>query len=539
MTAITLQRFSGANNAIDPRMLADHVGAKVVNMRPGSASLSPWRSPGSVLDAVQAGHSTIYRMGRDQAGQSQWWLSWSGVVDAMRGFDGSDPVERTFFTGSGTPKWTDTTLALSGKPYPQAARELAVPAPATAVAASLTTNGTGTDGIVYHVETFVNELGWESAPSPVSAGLTCKPGAAIALNLLSTPPNGSYGLATRRIYRTQPGATGNTEFFFLRELPIGATSTTDDGRALGEVLETVGWMTPPANGHSLIGLWGGMAAMLSGKTVHFCEPGSLYAWPAKYDQDMQDTGVAAAAWEQNLLVLTTGNPVLFSGTDPLGMSASRLSVSYPCVSKRSAVSFGHGVVWASSEGLAYVGSGGQRLLTEGVIDQERWALMRPADMVAARYGRFYVAFIPTAGAPVAGFMIDPLSPGDGFIDLDTSYVAAHYDPIANALCVADAAGQIRQWDAGSIRMSATWRSKVYTYPEPINFALCRVIADAYPVTVTVFADGAQKYARTVDSMSPIWLASGFTALAWQVEVSSTHRVQGVQLAQDLAELERG
>ncbi|WP_230685400.1 hypothetical protein, partial [Streptococcus pneumoniae] len=84
----------------------------------------------------------------------------------------------TYYTGDGTPKWTDNSIGLTGgPPYPQASRELAVPAPTTAPAIALTTDGTGTDATRYYVETFVNDLGWESAPSPISTGLVCKPGA--------------------------------------------------------------------------------------------------------------------------------------------------------------------------------------------------------------------------------------------------------------------------------------------------------------------------------------------------------------------------
>ena len=94
MTAITLLSFGGQNTAIDPRGLADRLATSAVNVKPGSGSLKSWRDVGAVLDTVPAAPKTIYRMGRDQAATpASWWLSWSTVVDVIRGFDGSDQAE--------------------------------------------------------------------------------------------------------------------------------------------------------------------------------------------------------------------------------------------------------------------------------------------------------------------------------------------------------------------------------------------------------------------------------------------------------------
>ncbi|NYW24490.1 hypothetical protein C6506_28775, partial [Escherichia coli] len=104
--------------------------------KPGRGDLRPWRNPATVA-TVPAGRQTIYRMGRDVASDANYWLSWTGVVHAVRGFDTADTTERTYYTGDGAPKVTDNTIALASAPYPTASRPLGLPAPASAPLASV------------------------------------------------------------------------------------------------------------------------------------------------------------------------------------------------------------------------------------------------------------------------------------------------------------------------------------------------------------------------------------------------------------------
>ena len=77
---------------------------------------------------------TIYRIGQDVISDAVYWLQWTTVVHAVRGFESPDTTERTYFTGSGAPKWTNNVIGLSGgAPYPQVSRDLGVPTPFTAL----------------------------------------------------------------------------------------------------------------------------------------------------------------------------------------------------------------------------------------------------------------------------------------------------------------------------------------------------------------------------------------------------------------------
>lgn len=543
-TTITLTGFAGAVLRAHPRSLPESIGVSMIDAEPGHSDLRPLRGRLTVATVpTSPQRKTIYRLGRDAVNDAAYWLSWSTIVHAARGFDGEDTTERTYFTGSGTPKWTDNVIGLAGgAPYPQGVRELAVPAPTIAPQVAMGTDGaTGTESTVFYVETFVNELGWESAPGPVSTGLLAKPGAIINIgNIapLEAPPSGAYGINRRRLYRTQAGTTGAAEFFFLMEVAIATTSVTDDARALGSLLETAGWIPPPADAHSLIPLWGGMTSVLSGKRILFSEPDAPYTYPAKYDIPTLDKPLASAKWEQNMVVLTTGRPVLVQGTGPDSMDDSQLALSQPLASVQGVVSMGHGVCWPSNEGLAYVGTAGQADLVRTILTPAQWKAMQPSTMVAGRWGRFYVCSYDD-GAGRKGFMIDPLAP-TGIYHLSTGFEACFYDELADALFVLEG-GAVRKFDAGA-SLAPSFTSKRFLQTTPRNFRAAKVVATAFPVTLTITArwvdnSGTERTnveVRTVNNDRAFALKDGFLADDWQIRVQGA--VQAVRLAEDERDL---
>ena len=544
-TTINLTGFAGANLAEHPRHLPESVGVSIIDAEPGHADLRSMRAAVTVATVPSSPQrKTIYRLGRDTVNDANYWLSWSTIVSAIRGFDGDDPTERTYFTGSGTPKWTDNAIGLTGgAPYPQGTRELAVPAPTTKPQIAMTTAGTGTESTNFYVETFVNDLGWESAPGPVSDGLLMKPGAIVAIGntiALEAAPAGNYGINRRRIYRTQTSTSGAADFFFLREIAIATTSTSDDARTLGDLMATAGWIPPPADAHSLIALWGGMTAMLAGKRILFSEVNAPYTYPEKYDIPTLDKPLMTLAWEQNLLVLTTGRPVLCQGTGPDSMDDSRLALSQPLASVQSAVAMGHGACWASNEGLAYAGSTGQAILTLGVLTPRQWRAMNPSTMVAGRYGRFYVCSY-NDGSGRKAFMLDPLAPA-GIWFLSSGFDACFYDDLADALFVLEG-GNVRKFDAGT-QLVAKFTSKRFMQTTPRNFCAAKVVATTYPITLTVTArwvddtgaEIAHVESRTVVNDQGFTLQDGFLADDWQIEVQAPESVQAVRLAMSFDDL---
>jgi hypothetical protein len=300
---------------------------------------------------------------------------------------------------------------------------------------------------------------------------------------------------------------------------------------------TTGWEPPPADLKCLTGLWNGMMAGISGRSLRFCEPYKPYAWPIEYEIVPPDvTPIALGVWSKNMLVMTTGRPYLVNGSDPASLSDDPIEWDQACVSVRSVADVGHGVVWASPDGLAYFGAKGPVLLTAGLMNREDWQAIKPDTIVGAQYEGAYMGFYSLdGGATRKGFLIDPLNPR-GVYFLEQGYAAAWFDKLQDALYVLDGTN-VKKWEGSSSQMTATFKSKAFRCPRPMNMSHLEVIADAYPVTVKVFADGALTETRTITSQSPVTLKAGFLATDWQVEVATAvGGVQGVAIATSIDEL---
>ena len=650
MSIIRVAGFLGENRALHPMMLPEGVGSTSTNQKPGKGDLRPWLAPVTVA-SVLSGRKTIYRMGRDTPSDTNYWLSWATAVNVVRGFNASDNAERTYFTGSGTPKWTDNIKALTSTPYPTASRELGVPAPSSAciLAASTpsitagafvigtsyviatigTTNfvavgasantvgatftatgvgaGTGTvtsnaaTEVRFYSYTYVNDIGDESAPSPVSAKLTCKPDDTVTISSLASPPGGSYGINRIRVYRTSSGTTG-TDFLFLRELgttaviaaaaaargtvytivtlgttdfrligaitnTLGVTftatgagtgtgtissttvttaNTTDDNRLLGEIIPSGTWLTAPGVPQGglynlteptlvqLTGMWNGMMAGISGRSVRVCEAYQPSAWPVAYEiLPAETTPVALAVYGQTLLVLTNGNPILVSGGSPDALDEAPVEFLQACVAPLSVVSMGHGVAYASPDGLAYVGSSGARIITAGMMNREDWQAINPTTIIGCMHERRYFGFY-TQGTRKA-FVIEPENP-KGIYFLDFGADAIYVDDLQDALYILDGLN-IQKWDSGSA-LTTLFKSGTFRLPKPVKaFACAEVVADSYAsVVFKLYADGVLKHTQTVLNSDPFRLPPGYTAQNFQVEVASTSPVQGMAMAHSIQEL---
>lgn len=556
---IAIQPAGGAVSATNPKLLADSVGVDSRNNKPGHGDLRPWSEPLAVY-AVPVGTKTIYRMGRDVVSDTLYWLTWNNVVHAIHGFVSGDTTERTYYTGDGPPKQTNNVIGLAAPPYPSAWRYLGVPAPDQALVVTPLDTGVAEDvEIRYYTYTYVTDLGEESAPGPVSAQVTCKTDDTLSITNVAAPPAGSYGINRIRFYRTQSGTEGDSEFYFLREEISTVTNTTDDGRALGEVMPTDGWAVPPATLTYLTAMWNGMAAAINtlDGSVRYCIAYKPYAWPIEYETLTPNAkAVALVVFGQRMLILTNGRPMLVSGSGPNALDEQPLEIAQSCAAPRSAVGLGHGAAWASPDGLVYFGDAGPKVVTAGILTREQWQAMNPESMIGTAFEGAYFGSYLDAGNVRRGFFIDCVAPA-GMFYLDKGYTAMYRDESQDALYVLDGVN-IKKWDAGEALMTATFVSKVFI-GVPRNFSAGRVESDGYPVTVTydaldlapaVVAEALARlpalltspnattlrYEVSIVNNKPFRLPAGFEARAHQVSVETQAPVQWVLLATSTDEL---
>lgn len=457
MTILKLTAFTGEAPRVTPRLLPD-TGAQIAqDVRLEDGELSPFRKPFPIHELVLAPDTevkTIYRHG----GQ---WLHWPTVVHAAPG-----PVneDRLYYTGDGAPK-----VRMGDDVYP-----LAVPHPQNAPAAAVTGAGTGDAYTRLYVRTFVTEFGEESEPSPISNEVLWQSGQTVTLSGLDAAPAGR-GITLERIYRSQTSATGNTQLYFIAERATSSADFIDNVPVEGfvEPLPSLNWNQPPDDLAGLVSLPNGMMAAYAGKQLYFCEPYRPHAWPQAYILTTDYDIMGLAAYGTTLVVATTGNPYIVSGTAPESMVMEKLELNMPCLSQQGMVDLGYSVAYPSHDGLVVVQGGAANVVTAGLMTRDQWLKLKPAELVCGQfYGRYFASYEYTDsdGALKFGTLIVDLTGDSPFIIRSRHKADAFFYDIKSGSLFMAIEGVIYEWDS---RLGAndtfTWRSKAFVTPQPTNF----------------------------------------------------------------------
>ncbi|RME56705.1 hypothetical protein D6779_10105 [Candidatus Parcubacteria bacterium] len=417
---------------------------------------------------------------------------------------------------------------------------------------------------------------------------------------------GAYNIVSKRIYRTNTSG-GVSEFQFVAEIPLAQVSYNDSiqSQNLGEVLPSADYDPPPSNLAGLVSMPNGIIAGFSGNEICFSEPYQPHAWPVKYRQSLKlppgGEIVGLGVYGNTLVVLTTGEPYVLTGSHPSMMSMDKLEIAQPCVSQRSIVDMGYGVAYASPDGLMVISPSGPQLFTEQLFTREDWQTFNPSSIHAYFLDGRYIAFYDTTPAtwsgtlsvhmgmrvyptvpnnlryraltsgltgtveptwptvagqtvvdgevtwiaetdvtPVkGGFILDPRNPEAGLTRINAYYDAGYVDLQSDVLYLADSTvGQagLWIWNYASTDMTYTWRSKKFQAAKPTNFSCAQVIAETYPVTVNIYADGVLKHTQSVVSSDLFRLPGGFLATDWEIEIVGTSRVRAVYMTESVDEL---
>jgi len=536
---IKIPTFNGVSPRLTPRALPETFATVARDTKLWNGSLRPWRAPLTVRTVALPGVTrSIYRFGQDAPTDADYWFTWTTDVDVVR-----SPVatgERTFFSGDGPPKVTDTTLALTGGGLlPNASYTLGVPSPTSAPAVTVSGTAGPNEQPVdrYFVYTFVNSWGEEGGASPVSALASATSSQTITLSALQVP-TGQQGFSTKRIYETQ-GTGAAADFYLVAEVAAGAPSaafpanvaatpsTTSTG--VGSLLETAAFIPPPADLRCLRLLPGPTLCGLSGNKLRFSAFRYPYAWPAVLEYPFEYDPVAIGVYGNTVVVATKGLPYMVQGLDPEAMQTTKLEFQYACVSKLSMVEIGGGVAWAAPDGLVLADTSGVRLLTEDHFDPDQWKALAPESMRCVWWNRRIVIFYDTG--TVRGSII--LQPGAEPVFSTVWGSAAWVDPLRGALYVA-IDNDIRRFDAGAA-LTYAWRSKIYRTPRALNFSAGHVKADG-PVTLRLYGDGVLRHTRTVINDRPFRLPAGYQASDWQVELEGASEVFSAAIAEVMDEL---
>lgn len=524
---LTWTQFSGIRPKVDERLLPTGNAQVANNVNTEHGGLAPLAGTSLMVNLTKTSVKTIYRFGLALNSSTQHWFHWNTDVDVVKGPIANDTGERTYWTGDGVPKYTTNALGTAGSNLPSASRRLGVPPPATmptlAASGVAATDGTSETRVYFY--TLVTDNGEESAPSTAaSVKITVGQGVQLS-NLVTTASNGAV-LSAKRIYRAQRGV-----YLFVAEIPIGTTTYNDvvPSDALGEACPSLAWDQPSDTMYALTGGANGMMAALDGYTVRLCEPFRPHAWPMDYAQTLMYPGVGIGFFGSSFVILTTGAPYVLTATHPKSATIGPAEFYQPCVSKRSIVSTGADVLWASPEGLVALGQGGANVLTKDIFTADQWLALKPDTMVGEWHEGWYVgAYNPGGG--IRSFMFRPAT--QEWIDLPGIAITAMYrDTVTDALYVC-VSNQVHKFRAGAM-LSYTWKSQEVITPLA-DFTAARVTGD-YPVTFKLWRNGVVRYTKTVLRDEPFKLPAGL-GREWAVEVSGTSRVLGIALGTSEGEM---
>ncbi len=389
----------------------------------------------------------------------------------------------------------------------------------------------------------------------------------------------------KRIYRTV--GTGGT-FLYVGEVPVATTTFNDTVVAadLGEELPTADSLPPPKNLISLISLPNGCLAGIAGNELCFSDPYMPYSWPLRNRYAFSGVGVAVVASSNSVIVLTQSFPVLYTGSDPEGMSGSTLETYAPCVSKRGAVDIGGEVIYPSFDGLWVVSPGAVNRITKNLYREEEWSAINPQSFVAAFHdGQYYARYSLGTGSRI---LVVDLNEPDSVVEIDQDVSALYRNEYDGKLYVA-LGSQLFEWDSDAGRAyTGDWLSGTMQMPSLINLSVAQVHADfsgstqidsvqlqentalialgpdavaghlnghellsfevngsyILPVAVanpkrvqfTLYVNEVPVFTKNVTSSMPFRLPAGFLSEVYSIGISANTRTYSVAVATSVAEL---
>ncbi len=514
--------FLGEVPAISPAYLEDQNAQVSTNVDFEQASLRPLRGLLGVRDtALDATPEALFKY------DDETWYEWAEDTDVVRAVAANDQYERTHFSNSSGLRVTTKTKATASAPYPDSSYQLGVPLPATRPTVSA---ASGSDELRYYVYTCVNIWGEESPPSQTSSGITINNGATVTVGGLNHNDGDFAPVDHYNIYRTLDGS-----FFYVGSTTGTPSSFTDDFELVQEQLPSEEWDSPPTDLRGLTFISDGVLMAFRGNEVRACEPGLPHAWPVRYKFPTEHNVVDIRPIEGGAVVLTEGEPYLLLGQTPGAMGMVPLRQPYRCLAKRGVAKVQGIVVFPTPRGLVGVTNAGAQLLTAGVFDKDDWDALNAVTFRAFNYRNWYVAAYTDKGGAHKGFMFDPTQPQAGITRFTGINVRGRYrDPSTGDVFVA-IGDKVYQWNA-SEKSRYFWKSKRHDFVRPGRIKVAEVLAEDYPVTLTVYRDGQSQARVSIGSKEPVRVPNPALGRTYELSVESDKEVYDITVATTMDEL---
>lgn len=416
------------------------------------------------------------------------------------------------------------------------------------------TTGTGDSIATYtdYVSTYVSEFFGDlaiSAPSPASREVLLGLTPSIKVTTATSLPAGfdEYGITGKLLWRRVTATDGTTVYRLLTPtaLPIAQADYLDtklDSALEEAILDTAGWAPPPADAHSIVVGANGITYVASKNQTfpsaanqpHAYNP--LWAVPLTYDYPV----VGQASIASDVYALTQAHPYVITGTDPSAQSAQRLSKPLGCVSAASiATSERVGVIYASSDGLAYCNRADVGLLTSALLSEREWQQFNPSSIHGTVYDGYYVGFYDT-GTERGGFIVDLSSDSLGLGRLDFFATALWLNPLTgNMHMVVD--GVHVTFNTGDALMAFEWNSGLVLMDRPTSFERARIELGegSGAVTMGVYYDDAIIATKAKSDSREFLLPAKVARDSAYFKLAGSRKVRRAMLAESIEELQWG
>lgn len=547
-----------------PRLLPDGFAQSAVNAKLEDGSLSPLRGS-RLAKTFDSDTDAIYR----HKGE---WLRFRGTINAAPGPIASD---RLYYTKpEGRPK-----MYVNGVTY-----NLALPRPAKALQVRipkyldtvrlkkesgdyiLAEDGDILAGgldpqeddpnlnvTIVYTYTFVSIFDEESEPAPPSDEVLWSPNNTVIITNFEQLDDRFYDRIDRiRVYRSQTSASGETDFYFVKEMDAQGRRTWKDSphkNKLGEPIQSLDYNAPPDNLDGLVAMPGGMMAAFVGKQVYFCEPYVPHAWPEKYILTVDVKIVGLVAFGSSLAVLTEGTPYLLTGSAPENMTMQRIEVNFPCVSAAGIVDMGFTAAYPTGDGLVVVSPTGAALVTRALFTRDQWQELSPETFVAGQFnGRYIATYGPSKSR--SSLIFDLTNQQPFVVRTDSAFDDFFYEIKTGRLFGLVDKRKVRQFDDPTKDpLNYTWRSKEFVFTNPRNFGAYLIesanlgdeghaVGAVDNLVMKVYADGA--HVATVSTVNRVGrLPAGFRASVWEVSLEGRRPVAAVTIAMSPSEIGMG
>lgn len=532
---IIITNFAGISPKIYGRNAKDNMAEIAENVNLEHGSLKPIREPLKVSDVT--GYSLYaenccYIAGSCDTNFTQFGFGCDEIVVATGLYD--EPVYSR--AADCPPKW----------------KPLAFPCDLPKPKAKQTTNVTDDFSLEHrsYYYTLVNKLGWESQPSYPSDYIKANTGEPVQITGI-TPPTDEY--ESIRIYRTSNQLDYGVEqkeivastFLHVGTIKKGETSFIDDTLVAGDSNTTEDFAPPPEGLYSVDSWREGRLVGLSGNTVVMSERNKPYAWNRNYTVALdQVQAKRLVATNGRAYVLTDGKPFVLTLNGDCDDKQIPLAIhdtleSLPIVSQRSAVAYGGGVVYASSNGLVLLSDVTPQILTQDYYSDEQWQSLHPHTMVGAIHEGYYYGV--TDKTTIRYRLPDTIYSREAATLLTTLTLKPTAMHVSNqgrfymAFNDDERVGTY-EWLQGEGVLPMHWRSKIHAAKGITKFSGYKVVSSGSGNTISHIVDTRviQEYVQKHNN--PVRLPVGYRGLNWQVDIKGTAEVVEYSLAEGIRDL---